>query len=310
MLEKLVVVIPTAGRAQLLRRTLESLADCTMPGCYCETIVVENGPRADARSVVSSFQDKLRTRYLHVEKANKSNALNVAIAELDDRCLVYFTDDDVRLSTNVLATYAEAAREMDGGVFLGGATGVDYDEPPPEWLRPFLPSDARPFTRQDFEKGSRYLVFLGFNWAAFVGDIRAAGGFDSRFGPGGTSGSIGQESDMQQRLLGAGVEPQFVAQAKVWHYVPLQRCSPQWIANRHYRFGILDAITRRQRPQNRLRLPVWHWRRVARQGFHYLITRVHPNIATRFDAKLKLYCEMGMARGAWLLARKQNSDSA
>lgn len=52
------------------------------------------------------------------------------------------------------------------------------------------------------------------------------GGFNERRGPG--TGVRGQEYDMQERLLAAGVVGRYLPDALVWHYVPRERCSPEW----------------------------------------------------------------------------------
>ncbi|NNF57144.1 MAG: glycosyltransferase, partial [Rhodothermaceae bacterium] len=109
----LTVLIPTHGRATLLARTLDSLAECDRPDAYRETVVVENGPPAGARDLVARAAEAhpgLRLRYLHVERANKSHALNEALATVEQGLVVFF-DDDVRLSPGVLVAYAEAAAE-------------------------------------------------------------------------------------------------------------------------------------------------------------------------------------------------------
>lgn len=304
------VVIPTAGRPDLLGRTLTSLAECQQPDIYRETIVVENGPALGAKEVVAASDSNLNVRYIHVERANKSHALNRALEDLSDDCLIVFADDDVRFSKNVLTEYGKAARQVGDRQFYGGSTDIDYDESPRSWLVRWLPVDSRPFGLEEYENGSRYLVFLGFNWAAFAGDIRKAGGFDIRFGPGGTSGAMGQESDMQQRLLGIGAEPRFLPDATVWHYVPRQRCTPSYVAHRHYRIGILDAVRGQNRPTNRWGIPFWHWRRVASAGWRYVASRLHPDVATRFDAKRALYYELGQARGAWDLAHNPRAETS
>lgn len=42
MASSLIVVIPTAGRPDLLRRTLDSLFRCRKPSIYRKTIVIED----------------------------------------------------------------------------------------------------------------------------------------------------------------------------------------------------------------------------------------------------------------------------
>ncbi len=234
-------VIPTYGRAALLARTLDSLAACARPPGYAGTLVVENGPKGAAEALVAEAAGRhpgLGLRYLHAERANKSAALNAALADESLRGLLVFFDDDVRMAPGLLEAYAAAAAaHPEGGAFFGGPFSVDYEEAPPGWLLRHLPWSARgmEFSGPDAEKRPDY--YLGFNWAAFAGDIRAAGGFDPNFGPGSPTGARGQETYMQKALRQCGAEAVDVPEARVWHYVPRERCSPQWVVRRLHSSG-------------------------------------------------------------------------
>ncbi len=232
-------VIPTYGRAALLARTLDSLAACARPPGYAGTLVVENGPKGAAEALVAEAAGRhpgLGLRYLHAERANKSAALNAALADESLRGLLVFFDDDVRMAPGLLEAYAAAAAaHPEGGTFFGGPMSVDYEEAPPGWLLRHLPFSARGV---EFDQGPRPDHFMGCNWAAFAGDARAAGGFAEDFGPGSATGATGQESEMQRRMSRAGVKRVYVPGARVWHYVPRERCSPQWTLGRKYQAGI------------------------------------------------------------------------
>lgn len=231
------VLIPTAGRPELIGRTLASLAACRKPEGYRGTVVVENGPPGGAEAVVAACDSRLLVRYLHVPEGNKSAALNAALATLDGGLAVFF-DDDVRLHPDVLVAYAQAAAEWTRGAYFGGLCGVDYEERPPAWLLPYLPVSARGFDPRR-KNGAFY---LGFNWAAYVDEVKEAGGFDPRFGPGSPTGATtGDETVMQQRLLKRGARPVHVVRAVVWHHVPQDRCTPEWLLQRALREGQAHA---------------------------------------------------------------------
>lgn len=169
---------------------------------------------------------------MHVERANKSYALNEALEVVKDGLVVFF-DDDVRLSPAVLKAYAEAADDKPRRAFFGGPIGVDYEVRPPEWLIPFFPPSAR----GNADASGRLELYLGFNWAAYADELRAIGGFNPAFGPGSPTKSTGQEGEMHLRLLDAGFEQRDVPEALVWHYVPRESSSPGWVFRRMYRHG-------------------------------------------------------------------------
>ena len=89
------VVIPTHERTELLQRTLTSLSQCDLPGSYQGTLVVENGSKVGAESVVQEFERTISAHYLFVKRGNKSYALNHALNQVEEGLVVFF-DDDVR----------------------------------------------------------------------------------------------------------------------------------------------------------------------------------------------------------------------
>ena len=242
---ELVIVIATAERSELLGRTLDSLARCRLPPSHCRTLVVENGEPCGAADVVRDCDPVLMAHYLYEPLANKSQALNRALAELDD-CLIVFADDDVRFDEQTICRYDEAARAAGAGAqpgyFFGGPTGCDYDAEPPAWLKEFLPNSARGWKLDGGQQTVAKPSFLGFNWAAFAHDLKDAGGFNPLKGPGSPSNSVGQETDMQRRLLDRGLRGLYIPDAKVWHHVPAARCSDEWASQRAYRSGVCIGL--------------------------------------------------------------------
>ncbi len=224
------IVIPTHNRNDLLRRTLDSLEKLELPKNYRETIVVENGGAFGAEQVALAAAPNLNVRYEYYEQGNKSAALNHVLDIVEDDLLVFF-DDDIRVTENLLQQYATMAQDWPD-CFFGGPMDCDYEKEPEPWVK--LPASAlgwRPNKDRD-------LLFLGCNWAAFAAHLRASGGFDSRVGPGGTTGARGQETFMQASLREHGYLPRFVPEALVWHYVPAKNCSKEWALHRAYQNGI------------------------------------------------------------------------
>ena len=252
----IVVTIATSGRPDLLNRTLKSLGECQLPAEYGETVIIENGTRAGADEVVRSARAELKARYMHIDIGNKSAALNAALETVGD-CLMFFTDDDVRLAPSTLAAYVQTEQQRGPGHFYGGPMNVDYDVPPPEWLREYLPNSATGWELSEEDQRKESMEFLGCNWAAYARDLRAAGGFNVNHGPGSPTGSTGQETEMQRRLLRMGLGAVYVPGSRVWHYVPENRCTPAWVIERNYRNGVQDGALARGGPPTSWSLPPW-----------------------------------------------------
>lgn len=305
MANDLLIVIATSGRPELLRRTLASLAECRKPEIYRETLVVENGPKAGAEEVVRAFQKSLNARYLYVAQGNKSHALNAALGPLED-CLIFFTDDDVRVHPETLCAYAKAAEGVSGGLFYGGPTGVDYEREPPDWLKVYLPPSARGWGLDGKIHSIQEPVLLGCNWAAFSIDLKAAGGFNPHVGPGAVTGSTGQETDMQRRLLGMGFQARYLPAAKVWHYVPAERCSPKWAMQRAYRKGLDSGMGYLNEVPTLFGTPRWMVRVYLKKAAQLLVRRISRDRGGSFDAYYDFECFRGYMHGA-RLARKNPS---
>ena len=233
------VLIATHGRPDLLEQTLDSLAGCHLPAGYERLLVVENGSSDGAEALVDQAAARLQAQYKHLLSANKSNALNEALKLVEDRSLVVFFDDDVRVHPNVLLAYAEAGEEHGRGSFFGGPVQVDQEQEPVDWMMPYLPFSAKGYDLRGTRMG---IWYLGFNWAAFAGDIKQVGEFDTRFGPGSGVDTVGDETDLQTRMMEAGMQGVDVEEAVVCHYVPQKCMSLGWLLHRRNRQGRQDGI--------------------------------------------------------------------
>lgn len=279
---RLVVVIATAGRSELLARTLTSLASCSLPEIYAETLVVENGEKSGVEDVVRKAPPILNARYMHVPVHNKSAALNAALKVLPD-CLIVFTDDDARFGTDTLRAYAEITSNLEGNVFFGGPVAIDYIQKPPAWLLKYLPASARGWEPGKQGASGRGWSFLGINWGAFSRDLNNIGGFNEHIGPGSFSVATGQESEAQTRLIRAGCGRQFVPDARVWHFVPPDRCSPEWAIQRSRRQGISLAALLWQR--ERLTSAAARWLEFSKRLPHLAVSLGRPSAPSEFKIR-------------------------
>ncbi len=239
---------------------------------------------------------------MHVATRNKSAATNAALETLGDS-LVFFTDDDVKVAQSILCAYADAAQRSNARHFFGGPTNAEYDVPPPEWLRKYLPISATGWERTEADRDAndqpgKSMKFLGFNWAAFAGDLRAAGGFNPDFGPGSFTGSTGQETEMQLRLLAMGFTATYVPEARVWHYIPESRCTPAWTIDRVYRNGVQDGLLERNRSSKSLGLPpFWITKRYLKGILRSWIWSLSGRPEERFMAKYRRSYDRGLMHG-------------
>ena len=256
----LIVAITTRDRPELLARTLGFLAKCKVPDGFLKVVVVENGGRRDAESIVANSGAPFPISYHTIPQPGKNRALNEVIKAYPEAFVIFF-DDDVRVDGNVLLEYAKAVARTGTGVFFGGRCLVDYDEPPPAWIIRYLPWSAKGWSMGASPCEIRKA--LGFNWGAFAKDILADGGFLDFLGPG-TMHSIGDESEMQARLIRSGRKGEYLPEALVWHFVPKERCSDRWVIQRNYQHGMAHGIKMRFLPKDEKQRLVRVFRRRAR----------------------------------------------
>lgn len=245
MLKSLRVMIAAAGRPDLLKRTLESIAACEKPRSYQGTLVIENGPRCGVEPIVRSFGAQHGFRYLYSEAPNKSVALNLGLLQFREG-LIVFSDDDVRVRHDWLTAYAAAAAQ-GGGRFFGGPVHVDAEWGlPPEWMRRYYPASLVVPWERPHDGAPTHLpgqTFMGPNWAAFAEEVARIGGFDPELGPR-IDQSVGEETEVQRRLALEGALATYVPDALVWHYLHRDYLDPQWLLRRTHRHALAWGIAK------------------------------------------------------------------
>jgi len=224
-----------------------------------------------------------------------------------DKYLIFFTDDDVRVHPGTLMAYSDAAAGVQGGQFYGGPVEAVYEVAPPTWLIDFLLPDSRGWRLGEEVERVQKGILLGCNWAAFAKDLRNAGGFDRKKGPGAISGSLGQETEMQGRLLRNGVEGLYIPKAMVWHYVPRERCSAEWAARRAYRWGIQNGMDYVGAGPKLFGVPRWMYRTWIENAFNLIIKSLGNDEKSRFHAYHKFRFVCGYMRGSRIAEKGLNA---
>ena len=267
------VLIATAGGPTPITDTLTSLAESGVGG-LSSVRVVENGPPRGVRDACRRHPvaSVVAVETCHIDRPNKSAALNRALEDLDDEQWVLMTDDDVRFRSGWAAAYRRRIVRTETLDVFGGPFDVRYEHAPPPELRRYLPPSALGWRPAPGDYDGRW--FLGFNWAANVGRLRAAGGFDPDYGPGSPTGASGQETEMQRRLTASGANRRYVEDASVTHLVPAEKCSTQWVLHRALRNGTSRGqLVNRRRWTRRVTEDALQWTRrtwtgIAGDRFH------------------------------------------
>jgi len=229
---RLVSVITTSGRQDLLLRTLASLRACQKPQNHAGIYVVENGPEKKVETIVKEFKIDCPLHYIYYDHAGKSAALNHMLSKLVDEW-VYFSDDDIRFDNDALNAVSRALLAIEGRAFFGGPVDMEYEQEPQEWLKTEMPfHDGWRLQASGITEVSS-ACFFGGNWIANVLDLSEIGGFPRSLGPSEKLG--GEETYAQRRLIEAGVKAYYISGAHVWHYLTSPACTPERIIDKVYK---------------------------------------------------------------------------
>lgn len=297
------VVIATKDRLDLLERTLRSIAAAARPSSFRSVIVVENGGRGTAAPICAANRSIIPIDYHCLPRPGKARAVQFALEAIGQGPAI-FLDDDVRVNPSFFTTYAEAMLQHGRRNVYGGRVLIDYETaPPPFWLLPHLPPSAKGF---DGREGK---YFLGANFGVFAEDALAVGGFDVELGTGSQPDAgldmIGEETDLQKRLYAREFGRVYLNDAKVWHWVPEERCTPGWAVERQARHAATAAwhrVTNTSAP-TLWGAPRWMWRELAIAVWTRLRTALSRDLEVRFEGAVKLAAARAQMRAAKLRLR-------
>ncbi|QRP47871.1 glycosyltransferase [Amycolatopsis sp. FDAARGOS 1241] len=217
------VVVPTADRADTVRRCVKSLLATDYPDL--EVLLVDNRPHtAEAAALIELTAGDPRTRYLAEAEPGVSRARNTGLAEASGT-LVAFVDDDIEVDRWWLANLvAELADErVDCATSLVLPSSLDT---PAQRTFEMLKGFGQGLRRQVFSPelagdDPRYPFAPGrFGpggcalWRRST--LAGLGGFDPLLGPG-TPTRAGEDLELFLRLARAGGSIVYTPHAVAWH---------------------------------------------------------------------------------------------
>jgi GT2 family glycosyltransferase len=304
------IVIPTHKRATMMARLLDDLTRCARPP-ECRIYVVENGPRGNTEELCERSALRAQLHYLYLPRGHKSVALNTVIESTSEDFIIFF-DDDVALPAGIIATYVDAAERYGPGHFFGGPLIADIDIPCPPDLAPYLPLSALGWAHADHEAildQGDFDYFFGANWAAFRSDLTRAGLFSEDLGITASSRSaMGEENDIQERLIRAGARPVYLPDATVRHHVPPECYTAKWVWRRRFRLGVTEwkrtAHAEYAHCRRIFGVPAWLLRAVLQQKIKAMLSSLF-DWGGKTDIQMKDAHLRGLLYGAWT-ARKHD----
>ena len=145
--------------------------------------------------------------------------------------------------------------------------------------------------------------FFGANWAVFRSDLRKVGLFSEELGITASPRSpMGEENDIQLRLLQADVKPVYLPGALVLHHVPHECYTLEWVWRRRFRLGVTDWKRKERAEQAHCRkllgIPTW----LARAVMQHMVNAAASSIlgwTRKTEIRMQQAYLQGLLYGAW-----------
>lgn len=207
------VVVPTHGRRDLLRRTLDRLAVQTLPSDRFEVIVGVDGSRDGTVEMLASYGAPYRLEWLTAHGRGSAAARNAALSRASGEVVVML-DDDMEPAPGLLAAHLREHANGEPRCVLGPAPIRVAAEDPPS--RQYVARKFNAHLRELADPGHAFVLrdFYTGNVSLPRALLLATGAFDEDFQDYGN-----EDLELAQRLIGRGARLAFAPAAVAWqHY--------------------------------------------------------------------------------------------
>jgi GT2 family glycosyltransferase len=194
------VVIPTLGRPDLLRDTLESLSLCEPRPA--EVLVVDQSPAVASRAVVDQV-DLPGARVLSCPELGIGRAANAGLRNASQSVALRLDDDCTVRADWVEVAWREMERYPDG--MISGRVLPAARDPR------MVPSTVTRETPRDYTGDPYRAMLFSGNMACPREAVLSMGGFDERIVP------AAEDNDLCYRWVRAGRRLRHVPELVVWH---------------------------------------------------------------------------------------------
>ncbi|MGH9581478.1 MAG: glycosyltransferase [Bryobacteraceae bacterium] len=309
---RLAIVIPTYNRSASLARTLRSILAARVPeGLEITVAAIDNRSTDDTRAVVEKFSEKSGgiVQYVPEDRnQGRSFALNTGIRKTESD-LVGFVDDDEEIDENWLPIVA--SRFSDPKIdYIGGRYLPCWERKPPAWVNhphtrtaigwADFGDRARPYSDHGFDG-----LLIGGNCVLRRACFAKAGLYSNRLGRKGTRLFAGEDADMHERLIAAGLQGVYLPELVVYHHIPASRLTKRYMRRWAFWASASAGYMMRERMQSSPHLcglPRYMYGNAARSPLRLLQAVVSKKgSAETFHCELALWRFAGTLYGRHLL---------
>ncbi len=243
------VIIPTRNRADLLRRTLDSMTSLDFPADSYEVLVIDNGSSDNTAEVCAEFSGRLPGfRRILDERPGLLVGRHRGLAEAKGDILAY-GDDDILPFSIWLRALAEVFADPEVGI-VGGKVLPKFESEPPEWfdgLWQAVPGGRMLTYYSLIDLGDEVrpispVYVFGCNFAIRKEALLRAGGFHPDLFPNELMRYCGDgETAVAKAVETLGLATRYHPGASVHHWIGSARMTPEYIYHRAFYSGIVDS---------------------------------------------------------------------
>jgi glycosyltransferase involved in cell wall biosynthesis len=300
------IVVCTYNRAESLRDTLRAL-QALQPalGRTWEVIIVDNNSKDHTKAVVEEAQRAWSLlRYEFEGAQGLSHARNHGIA-CARGAVILFTDDDVLPESDWLETTL-AGLDTYGADACGGYIAPIWESPPPPWLTErfygFLA--VRTDRSDDYEIADDKPPPFGANMAFRRHVFDRVGLFDTSRGRKGAVLASGEDGEMFERILAAGMKVVFLGGSRVHHKVESFRTTKRyfrrWRIHTSRNLAISLGVPGERRVAN---VPLYLFPQLARAAWRVVQGYLTGPSDEAFNREIVLCHFIGTLLGLWRSGR-------
>jgi len=296
------IIVCTYNRADLLRDTLRALhAQQVASPCEWEVIVVDNNSEDHTRQVVDEVQREWPLlRYVFEGKQGLSHARNHGIVCARGDVLL-FTDDDVLPEPEWIETTLQGMQRYQANA-CGGYIAPIWETPPPAWLTErfygFLA--IRTDRTDDYPITEAGQMPFGANMAFKKSVFDQVGLFDTSRGRKGKVLASGEDGEMFERILSAGLKAVFLGQSRVHHKVESFRLTKRYFRRWRFQTSRNIAQIKDMKGERRLfNIPLYVFPQLLRAVARMLWGHISQPKDEAFNREMVVCHFLGMMQGLY-----------
>jgi len=269
-----------------------------------EVIIVDNNSKDSTPAVVEEakkqFPDAVEFRYVFEEKQGLAHARNRGIEEAQGDVLL-FTDDDVCPESDWLKEILDGMSRYECDA-CGGYIAPIWEADPPPWLTDrfhgFLAIRMDESGPKEVAAGSE--LPFGANMAFRRSVFERVGQFDTTRGRTGKTLASGEDGELFERILGAGLHVMYFPQARVNHRIEAERVRRSYFRRWRYQNSRNLAQSKGFPGKRRfMGIPLYMFPQLMRAMMRAVAARIQAPADEAFFREILVWHFLGLMAGLW-----------